>query len=142
MRAPDWPSYVREGWLHDLNQDDQERLWRNGIEAVAAVHRTDLRGEDWHGLTLAVPGTTLLDRMLAYWRRYLEFVSQGGEYPVLEQAVAWLERERPDLEFEPRMVWGDASLRNMLFEGLNPCALLDFEFAHVGIAPFESRSTR
>ena len=135
--APDWPSYVREGWIHDLNRDDQERLWRNGIEAVAAVHRTDLRGEDCHGLTLAVPGASPLDRMLVYWRRYLEFVSQGGEYPQLEQAVAWLERERPDLEFEPRMVWGDASLRNMLFEGLHPCALLDFEFAHVGIAPFD-----
>ena len=79
----------------------------------------------------------MLDQSLAYWRRYLELVSAGGRYPALETSVAWLERERPEGEFTPRLVWGDASLRNMLFDGLRPCALLDFEFAHVGIYAFD-----
>jgi aminoglycoside phosphotransferase (APT) family kinase protein len=135
--APDWPSYVREGWIHDLDERDREQLWVNGIEAVAAVHRTELTREACRDLTLPVSAATLLDQALGYWRRFLGFVSEGGDYPVLEAAVDWLERERPSIEFTPRLVWGDASLRNMLFDGLKPCALLDFEFAHVGIAAFD-----
>ena len=34
-------------------------------------------------------------------------------------------------------MWGDASLRNMLFDGLRPVALMDFEFAHVGLCDFD-----
>ena len=135
--APDWPSYVREGWIHDLDTGQRAKLWANGIGAIAAVHRTELTREACRDLTLPVSAATLLDQSLGYWRRYLEFVSSGGDYPVLDGAVAWLEQHRPAVELTPRLVWGDASLRNMLFEGLEPCALLDFEFAHVGIAAFD-----
>jgi aminoglycoside phosphotransferase (APT) family kinase protein len=135
--APDWPSYVREGWIHDLSVHERATLCANGIAAIAAVHRTELTREACRDLTLPVSAATLLDQSLAYWRRYLGFVSAGGDYPVLDEAVAWLEQHRPAVELTPRLVWGDASLRNMLFEGLEPCALLDFEFSHVGIAAFD-----
>jgi aminoglycoside phosphotransferase (APT) family kinase protein len=135
--APDWPSYVREGWIRDLSPDERTTLWLRGLEVVAAVHQTELAGESSVELRLPTPGTTLLDQSLAYWRRYLELVSAGGDYPVLVTAVEHLERERPSLELAPRLVWGDASLRNMLFSGLEPCTILDFEFAHVGLYPFD-----
>lgn len=135
--APDWPSYVREGWLHDLAPADQAVLWRNAVEVIAAVHRTELAPQDVADLGLPFGGATLLEQSLRYWRRYLEFDEQGGRYPALEESVAWLESERPAADFAPTLVWGDASLRNMLFEGLRPCALMDFEFAHVGIHAFD-----
>ena len=75
--------------------------------------------------------------MLGYWRRYLELVSQNGQYPELESAIGYLERERPQAAFAEGLVWGDASLRNMLFTDLSPCGLLDFEFAHFGIPAFD-----
>ena len=136
--APDWPSYVKEGWIRDLSTEQRARLWINGLEAVIAVHRTDLRGEAIADLELPVGGPTLLGQSVAYWRRYLELVCEGGEYPVLHEAVDYLERERPALDFEPRLVWGDASLRNLLFVDLVPCALMDFEFAHVGVHAFDA----
>jgi aminoglycoside phosphotransferase (APT) family kinase protein len=136
--APDWPSYVREGWIRDLPTADRARLWVHGLEAVIAVHRTDLRGETVADLRLPVAGATLLEQSVAYWRRYLELVCEGGDYPALVEAVGYLERERPALDFEPRLVWGDASLRNMLFADLVPCTLLDFEFAHVGLHVFDA----
>jgi aminoglycoside phosphotransferase (APT) family kinase protein len=110
----------------------------HGLETVAAVHRTDLAGQNIEALGLPTSGATLLDRSVAYWRRFLEFVCSGGDYPVLERAVEYLERERPRVELTPRLVWGDASLRNMLFEGLKPCAIMDFEFSHVGVAAFDA----
>ncbi|MBK7251115.1 MAG: phosphotransferase family protein [Gammaproteobacteria bacterium] len=135
--APDWPSYVRQGWLHDLAAAEQAVLWRNAVEVIAAVHRTGLAPQDVAELGLPFGGATLLDQSLRYWRRYLELDRQGGRYPELEESVAWLERQRPNADFAPTLVWGDASLRNMLFDGLQPCALMDFEFAHVGIHAFD-----
>ena len=135
--APDWPSYVVEGWIHDLAPVDQRQLWLNGVEAVAAVHATDLSDGSLVDAALPTPGATMLDRMLSYWKLYLSLDSQGGSYPMLETAVEYLHRDRPEVDFEPRLVWGDASLRNMLFDGLRPSALMDFEFAHIGIYAFD-----
>ena len=37
----DNPPFAAGGWLADAAPQDQERLWWSGIEAMAAVHRTD-----------------------------------------------------------------------------------------------------
>jgi aminoglycoside phosphotransferase (APT) family kinase protein len=79
--APDWPSYVREGWIRDLSAPDQATLWRQGIEAIAQLHDVVVPQERRASLRLAVPGADPLSRMLTYWRRYLELVSRHGHYP-------------------------------------------------------------
>jgi aminoglycoside phosphotransferase (APT) family kinase protein len=135
--APDWPSYVLEGWIRELPGSDQRRLWFNGVEAIAAVHATDIAGAGLVSARLAASGDSPLARMLDYWRRFLSLVREGGDYRALEHAVAWLERECPELSEDEGLVWGDASLRNMLFDGLRPAALMDFEFAHVGLRAFD-----
>jgi aminoglycoside phosphotransferase (APT) family kinase protein len=78
-----------------------------------------------------------LDRMLQYWRLFLEHVESNGEYPELSESVSWLCDNRPLDSFEEGLVWGDASLRNMLFEDLEVSAMLDFEFAHYGVVDFD-----
>ncbi len=137
LNAPDWPSYVREGWIKQLTAPEQQRVWQGGIDAIVELHATHVPPAQRAGLQLAVPGDNALARMLAYWRRYLTLVSQFAEYPDLEAAVGYLEREQPSAVFGEGLVWGDASVRNMLFTGLAPCALLDFEFAHYGIPEFD-----
>ena len=133
--APDWPSYVLEGWIRELPEDAQRKLWLRAIDAIALLHSTDV--SDIPQARLAAPGATPLDRMLGYWERFLAFVHDGGDYPVLQDAVASLRRDRPLLPEREGLVWGDASLRNMLFEDARPVALMDFEFAHVGVCDFD-----
>ncbi|MBS0377156.1 MAG: phosphotransferase family protein [Proteobacteria bacterium] len=137
LNAPDWPSYVREGWIRKLPEPDQRKLWLQGVEAIAELHASPVNPQLASALQLAVPGEDALTRMLHYWRQYLALVSQNGDFPVLHRAVEFLERERPPDAFSEGLVWGDASLRNMLFAGLKPCALLDFEFAHFGVQGFD-----
>lgn len=136
--APDFPSYVVAGWIHDLSAGEQAALWRHGIEVIAALHETDVREAGLQDAILPTHGSTALDRMLAYWRLFLAHVERCDEHPVLRMALEWLERNRPDKIDDAGFVWGDASLRNMLFDGLHPCALLDFEFAHVGLRCFDA----
>ena len=133
--APDWPSYVLEGWIRDLPDAAQRRLWLNAVEAIATLHASDVSA--LAQARLRAPGDTPLDRMLGYWDRFLAFVQEGGDYPVLQAAVASLHRDRPSQVYEEGLVWGDASLRNMLFGELRPVALMDFEFAHVGVRDFD-----
>ena len=135
--APDWPSYVTSGWLHDLTDGERTTLWVNAVAAVAAVHATDLEGVDIGRLSLPTPGDRAIDRLVSYWQLYHAQVAAGGSYPALDRAIAWLDAERPRHDHPPRMIWGDASLRNMLFDGVRPVALLDFEFAHVGVPQFD-----
>lgn len=135
--APDWPSYVLEGWMHALDPSAQRQLWFNGVEAIAALHATDLRAAGVGAAHLPAQGPTPLARMLDYWQMYLALIRESGDYPVLEGAVGWLCRQDVAFGTAEGLVWGDASLRNMLFEGLRPVALMDFEFAHVGLPVFD-----
>lgn len=135
--APDLPSYVVSGWIHGLSQPDQGALWRHGIEAIASLHRTDVTAAGIAHARLPAAGGNALERMLAYWTMFLQHVEQHGEVAELRESVAWLHREQPAGMDDDGLVWGDASLRNMLFRDLRPVALLDFEFAHVGLRVFD-----
>ena len=135
--APDWPSYVREGWIRDLDDDDRFTLWMNSVRAIAQAHSTDLSGVDVQRLYLPGGGGDGVTRLVDYWKLYLSVVHEHGDYPALEASLAYLEREKPQSPNPERLVWGDASLRNMLFDGLQPIALLDLEFAHVGPPEFD-----
>ena len=42
----DSPPYATVGWLHDASPEQQARMWWNGIDAMAAVHRVDWRALD------------------------------------------------------------------------------------------------
>lgn len=135
--APDVPSYVLEGWMVDLADSERETLWRRGIEAIAAVHATPVSTAERERFALPCAGGDALQRMLSYWSLFLAHVEQGGSYPGLRAGVAWLQAHRPDGCERDGYVWGDASLRNILFDGNEPCALLDFEFSHVGLSEFD-----
>jgi len=135
--CPDFPSYQTEGWIVDLTPEERTTLWCNGIRAIADLHAIDISGGAMNSLELPADGGNALERAVAYWRRYLDFMQDGWDFPVLQEAVSWLEKNRPAGTFDPGFVWGDASLRNILFTGLDPSGLMDFEFAHLGLREFD-----
>lgn len=128
----DVPTYVEAGWLHDLSPKDRAVVWRNGIAAIASVHSTPCP-DDLGPYMLPVAGDDPLDRMLNYWTCYRAMIGPEWDLAVIDAAIAYLRQHRPARRFEPGLVWGDASLRNMMFDDLRPSALLDFEFAHFGV---------
>ncbi|HEX4176264.1 MAG TPA: phosphotransferase, partial [Acidimicrobiales bacterium] len=44
--------YTMEGWVIEATPEEQARMWWSGLDALAAVHRTDWRalGLDWLGM--------------------------------------------------------------------------------------------
>jgi len=69
----------------------------------------------------------LLDRFEDQWHR-----RRAAESAVLAAAFAWMRTAMPQEPIALRIVHGDCSLRNLMFEGDRPTALLDWETWHLG----------
>jgi aminoglycoside phosphotransferase (APT) family kinase protein len=129
---PDNLPYTMEGWVVDAEPDQQNRMWWSGIDALAAVHRTDWRSLrlDWLGdPNRGRPG---LDQQLAYYREFLDWSARGRPQPVTEATWDWLVDHRPSETGEVVLCWGDSRVGNIIWQDFRPRAVLDWEMATLG----------
>ena len=127
-RAPtDNPPYHVNGWMLDVSAELRARVWRNGLDALIAVHKTD-----WEAAGLSfLPVVSAADQ-LKRDREYLAWVLQGRDYPLVEETFDLLESKLPS-DSEPALSWGDSRIGNILFgdEG-DVRAILDWEMVSIG----------
>ncbi len=120
--------YTLGGWVVDASPEEQRRLWWNGLDAMARVHRADWRrlGLQWlHRPAHGAPG---MCEQLSYYRAFLEWSSGGRPQPVAEAALDWLVAHQPD-EPDIGLCWGDARIGNIIWEDFRPKAVIDWEMA-------------
>jgi aminoglycoside phosphotransferase (APT) family kinase protein len=132
-RAPtDNPPYVFGGWLYDASPADRRALQDATVAVIAGVHEIPpatfpqlVAGGD--------PLRAHVDEQRAYyeWTR----ATDGLRIPVLERAFDWLDAHWPQDPGPSVFSWGDARPGNILFDGVTPAAVLDWEMA--AIAPRE-----
>jgi aminoglycoside phosphotransferase (APT) family kinase protein/putative sterol carrier protein len=126
------PSYHVFGWVAEAPRARREQAWWNGVEAMARVHAVDWRALGLDFLGAPAGGTGPIDRQLAYWRRFLDWVcADGVEQPTLRASLSWLEQHR----YVPRRVslcWGDSRMPNLMFRDDRVVAVLDWEMAFLG----------
>ena len=69
--------YTMEGWVIEATPEQQARMWWSGVDALAAVHRTDWRalGLDWLGM--AGRGKPGIEQQMSYYRDFLDWAAQG-----------------------------------------------------------------
>ena len=101
-----------------LDATGRARLLVQCAHALAAVHRADtnlagLNGED----------------QLAEWRGRLD--AMGDTTATFEWAFRWLAANRP-APSPPRLVHGDYRMGNLIVDGSDLAAVLDWELVHVG----------
>ncbi|HWF16534.1 MAG TPA: phosphotransferase family protein [Acidimicrobiales bacterium] len=124
--------YTMEGWVIEATPEQQARLWWSGVDAMAAVHRTDWRalGLDWLGLsTRGKPG---IEQQMSYYRDFLDWAAQGTRVPVLEATWQWLVDHQPDEQGEVVLSWGDSRIGNIIWDDFRAVAVLDWEMASLG----------
>ena len=121
-----------DNWFFDADVKDQQRLERQAVEALAALH--ELRADGPAGF-LAAPadGESHLRHHVAEQRAYYDWVvADGVRSPLIEDLFEWLEEHWPENENDAVFSWGDARVGNMMFEDFTPVAVLDWEMAAVG----------
>ena len=101
-----------------LDDAGRARLLVQCAEALAAVHRAD-------------PIMSGIDRedQLAEWRGRLD--DMGDTTATFEWAFRWLAATRP-APSPPRLVHGDYRMGNLIIDGSDLAAVLDWELVHVG----------
>jgi aminoglycoside phosphotransferase (APT) family kinase protein len=132
-RIPDdSPPYHTAGWMTEIAPEERASIWWSGIENLARIHRVDWRAVS----VLPEPpaGKTPLEAQLDYYERYIAWagLTEGGRFPLLEAALAWLRRQQPREREPVGVCWGDSRLGNMIFRDGRCVAVLDWEMATLG----------
>ncbi|MFF4836773.1 phosphotransferase family protein [Streptomyces sp. NPDC001315] len=132
---PDVMPYTYEGnWLHAASDTERTRLEAATVGLLARLHdQIPLE----HAEFLASPGQgDALRRHVAAQRAYYEWVVDGlARSPLIEDAFDRLEELWPREPGTPVMNWGDARIGNVVYDGFEPAAVLDWEMA--ALAPRE-----
>nr|WP_324616834.1 phosphotransferase [Porphyrobacter sp. CACIAM 03H1] len=106
-----------------LGCDDPDGLLREAARDLARIHR--LRQDD-------VPeGVPVMDYRAAIADLKAQFMTAGGDRPIIALGLKWLEDYCP-APVEPVLNHGDYRMGNLLVEGSNLTGVLDWEIAHFG----------
>ncbi|MGW0835142.1 phosphotransferase family protein [Streptomyces prunicolor] len=126
---PDVMPYTYEGnWLHAATDAEREHLEAASVGIVARLHdQVPLREAEF--LTLPGDGDAL-HRHVASQRAYYAWVVDGlARSPLIESAFDRLTELWPTDPGEPVLNWGDARIGNVVYDGFDPVAVLDWEMA-------------
>jgi aminoglycoside phosphotransferase (APT) family kinase protein len=103
-----------------LDDEDRPRLLRQCAQALAAIHRADARDADLQA-----------QDQLGQWRDRLD--TMADTTATFEWAFRWLAAHRP-ASSPQLLVHGDFRMGNLIVDGAQLAAVLDWELVHVGEA--------
>ncbi|MFZ2528537.1 MAG: phosphotransferase [Rhodococcus sp. (in: high G+C Gram-positive bacteria)] len=132
----DNPPYVFAGWLHDADDDTRAAVQRTSVQIIADIHAIADPASKLPGLA-AADDRSDLRRHFDGERAYYEWTRRddGLRIPVLERAFEWLEANWPAEPSESVLCWGDSRIGNIMYDGTDAAAVLDWESA--ALAPRE-----
>ncbi|MFE8945435.1 phosphotransferase family protein [Streptomyces sp. NPDC007856] len=132
---PDVMPYTYEGsWLHGASEAERRHLEAETVGLLARLHdQVPLDQAQF----LDSPGPRdALRRHVTAQRAYYAWVIEGlPRSPLIEAAFDRLAELWPREVGEPVLSWGDARIGNIVYDGFDPVAVLDWEMA--ALAPRE-----
>ncbi|MEU9988081.1 phosphotransferase family protein [Streptomyces sp. NPDC048045] len=126
---PDVMPYTYEGsWLHAASDAEREHLEAATVALLARLHDQVPPREAGF---LALPGEgDALRRHVTAQRAYYHWVVDGlARSPLIEAAFGRLEELWPHEPGPTVLNWGDARIGNVVYDGFDPVAVLDWEMA-------------
>jgi aminoglycoside phosphotransferase (APT) family kinase protein len=131
---PDVMPYTYEGnWLHAASYEERTRLETASIGLLARLHdQLDVRGDAFFRQWGPGGLRDHVESQRAYYQWVVDGVSRS---PLIESAFDRLEELWPRDAGESVLTWGDARIGNIIYDGFEPAAVLDWEMA--ALAPRE-----
>jgi aminoglycoside phosphotransferase (APT) family kinase protein len=126
---PDVMPYNFDSWVSAATPEERAHLQSASVDVLVKLHAIDEPERRFAFLELDRPGATAMARQLADQAAYYEWAREGLRVPLIERAFGWLEEHLPADEGAPVMCWGDARIGNMMYDGFEPAAVLDWEMA-------------
>jgi aminoglycoside phosphotransferase (APT) family kinase protein len=133
---PDVMPYTYGGnWLFDANPAERGQLEQGTLEVLVALHGVPAEGEAAFLAPARADGApdSPLRRHVQQQRDYYEWVVDGRpRSPLIERAFGRLQQLWPQDEGPAVLSWGDARIGNIIYQGFDPVAVLDWEMASLG----------
>jgi aminoglycoside phosphotransferase (APT) family kinase protein len=129
------PYTFGDNWVFDASDADRHTLQESAIRAMAGIHALTPDDHDLSFLQHPTAGAGSLQRSLAHWRDYYQWVVKDSPSPLLADCFAWLADNFPTEMGQDALSWGDGRIGNMMFRDNQVVAVLDWEMA--GVAPPE-----
>jgi len=129
----DNPPYVFAGWLLDATASELTRLQQASVWVLAELHRIAEPATAFPALR--PPGGTdslrwHADQQRDYYRWAL--TGDGFRVPIIERSLDWLAAHWPHDPGPDVLSWGDSRIGNIIYQGFEPAAVLDWEMAALG----------
>jgi aminoglycoside phosphotransferase (APT) family kinase protein len=127
------PYNFGDSWLCAADPADQRHLQDATVRVIARLHAIEAATELFAFLEPPAAGDSPLRRRVALTRDWYRFAVAGGpRSPLVERGLAWLDDHWPAYESEPVLCWGDSRIGNVIYQGFDPAAVLDWEMATLG----------
>ncbi|HTS97409.1 MAG TPA: phosphotransferase family protein [Streptosporangiaceae bacterium] len=129
----DNPPYVFTGWLLEAAPAERARLQRASIAILAKLHAIPEPAARFPALRPPA-GRHALRHHVARQRDYYRWALAGDglRVPIIERSLDWLEEHWPSDPGPDVLCWGDARIGNIIYQGFEPAAVLDWEMAALG----------
>jgi aminoglycoside phosphotransferase (APT) family kinase protein len=129
----DNPPYVFTGWVLDATPGERALLQRASVAILAKLHAIPEPGAAFPALRPPAGPDGLryhVEQQRAYYRWAL--ADDGVRVPIIERTFDWLEEHWPREPGPDVFNWGDARIGNIIYQGFEPAAVLDWEMAAIG----------
>lgn len=132
---PDVMPYTFGGnWFADAPAENRRELQDSTVEVIAKLHSIPEPEKDFGFLDDGSDPNALRRNLnwLKSW--YAWAVPDIGNSVLVERALDWLEANWPAevADSDPVVIWGDSRVGNVLYDGFQPVAVLDWEMATLG----------
>jgi aminoglycoside phosphotransferase (APT) family kinase protein len=129
----DNPPYVLAGWLLEASPAERALLQRASIAVLAELHAI---AEPRAAFPVLCPpdGMDSLRSHVAGQAAYYRWAlaADGIRVPIIERGLRWLADHWPSDRGPDVLCWGDARIGNIIYQGFEPVAVLDWEMASLG----------
>ncbi len=122
--------YTMDGWVIEATPEQQERImWWSGIDALAAVHRTDWRALGLDPAEHPHPGASRGSSSSCPTTGLPRLGHQGRAGPRDRVDLAMAGGHKPAEDGDVVISWGDSRIGNIIWDDFRAAAVVDWEMA-------------
>ncbi len=127
----DNPPFSFGSWVTELNDEERATMWGNGLETLAKIHQIDLAESDVAGIPTSADNESPVQHEIDKFNKLITDEIRQKMTPALARAVEYINDNAP-ADGPRRLCWGDSRVGNIIWQDLQPNAVIDWEMACVG----------